>query len=779
VKLNQFKLVQKFFESFKNIDGSLHGSYHSYTGPSEFEELLAKHLRELFWERIQAQPAPARSLPISEAESAALWKGNPYRGLSAFTEDDAPIFFGRHGETYELVRGLVSPDKRFVGVIGPSGSGKSSLVAAGLLPRLKAGDVSHSEEWVTVRFSPAEISDDPFTALATRLAAIELHPGTRPRELADRLRADPAAIAVLSKDLLKDHPETAEILLFIDQFEELFTLVAEVHRKPFVALLDAANQADRVRIVLTMRSDFYDHCTYYESLVRMLRQGSFPLAAPGVGALSAMIESPAKVAGLTLEAGLAQCILDDTGTEPGALPLMEFTLERLYDARQETQLTLDAYQRIGGIEGAITNQVETVEAELREALDTQLDELLPELFQSLLVASPEGRPTRRRAPKVSYTGELKTIVEKLISKRLLNTYGEGGESTVAVANEKLFDVWPTLQQWVEANKDDLRVVRQAEIEAGEWERHDYEVKYLWHVDRHKHLAAILRRLTCIEIDPLVARFAMPQEELFARLFCSAVDHAERLDIGLYLAELGDFRPGVGVTPDGVPDIDWIDILGGRVTLKEVEESFEVEPFKIASYPVTNRQFRAFAEAQNGYRNVEWWSDIKRSYSPDTSEWNEGNHPRESVSWYEAVAFCRWLSQRLGYEVRLPKEWEWQQAATGGVFKNEYPWGPTWNPAYCNSDESGLKRTTAVGMYPNGASSQCVLDMAGNVSEWCLNKFNNPKANDAIRIDRSDDSRVIRGGSWRNAPGVLHSANRLNVGPDLPGHFTGFRLAQDI
>ncbi len=114
-----------------------------------------------------------------------------------------------------------------------------------------------------------------------------------------------------------------------------------------------------------------------------------------------------------------------------------------------------------------------------------------------------------------------------------------------------------------------------------------------------------------------------------------------------------------------------------------------------------------------------------------------------MSWYYAVAFCRWLSKRLGYEVRLPTEWEWQQGASGGDPANVYPWGKDWDSDRVNTKESGLKRTTAVGMYPHGASPIGAFDMSGNVWEWCLNKYNNPKQCELT----GTEWRVIRGNDW--------------------------------
>ena len=184
---------------------------------------------------------------------------------------------------------------------------------------------------------------------------------------------------------------------------------------------------------------------------------------------------------------------------------------------------------------------------------------------------------------------------------------------------------------------------------------------------------------------------------------------------------------------------------GEITLEEVKGTFRVDPFYIAKYPVTWIQYRSFLEAEDGYRKKGWWKGLaKREDQPGEQFRKLDNHPAENVSWYDAVAFCRWLTEKLGYEVRLPTEWEWQQAATGGDPANEYPWGPEWDSNKANTLESGLSRTTAVGMYPQGAIQPVrALDMSGNVREWCLNEYENPK-----RVEVSgEQSRAVRGGSW--------------------------------
>jgi formylglycine-generating enzyme required for sulfatase activity len=137
-----------------------------------------------------------------------------------------------------------------------------------------------------------------------------------------------------------------------------------------------------------------------------------------------------------------------------------------------------------------------------------------------------------------------------------------------------------------------------------------------------------------------------------------------------------------------------------------------------------------------------------------------------------MAFCRWLSDQRGFTIRLPTEWEWQQAATGGNPENGYPWGKNFESQRCNTFESGLGRTTAVGLYPQGISPVSALDMSGNVWEWCSNSYDKPDRIDAFT---HDDRRVVRGGSWNNSQGYARAAFRDHNSPDDRSSLLGFRV----
>jgi formylglycine-generating enzyme required for sulfatase activity len=225
----------------------------------------------------------------------------------------------------------------------------------------------------------------------------------------------------------------------------------------------------------------------------------------------------------------------------------------------------------------------------------------------------------------------------------------------------------------------------------------------------------------------------------------------------------------------------IDEIGSKPLEKGIEK-----PFRISIYHVTNIQYDAFLNTPDGYHNRDWWEQLGK-HDCSIPSWQSANHPRETVSWYEAVAFCHWLTYKHreakildeGRQIRLPTEWEWQLAATGGDQERKYPWGYDWNPACCNSNESRLNRTTAVGIYPAGATAQGVMDMAGNIWEWCLNKHNYSSDPYGINVDDSGVQRVMRGGAWFNFGESLCSTFRNQNAPSFRDNYVGFRVVQSV
>ncbi len=211
-------------------------------------------------------------------------------------------------------------------------------------------------------------------------------------------------------------------------------------------------------------------------------------------------------------------------------------------------------------------------------------------------------------------------------------------------------------------------------------------------------------------------------------------------------------------------------------LEGADREVEVEPFSIARYPVTWLQYRAFLDAEDGYDNGRWWrKDLEKAQEKTELLWNFDNYPAINVSWYDAVAFCRWLSHRRQAEFRLPKEWEWQWAAMAGKTEYVYPWGPEWRGSRANTVESNINRTIAVGLYPLGdavlGDHLRVADLSGNVWEWCLDEYDKLESTE---IHRGDSPRVVRGGSWGSSRDDARAAVRFGFVPAYCDD-QGFRL----
>lgn len=224
----------------------------------------------------------------------------------------------------------------------------------------------------------------------------------------------------------------------------------------------------------------------------------------------------------------------------------------------------------------------------------------------------------------------------------------------------------------------------------------------------------------------------------------------------------------------LPLLEWCDIPAGTVVIESLV--YWVKAFKISKYPVTYAQYEAFLGAIDGYFDPKWWGDLppdEFERGPVQQKWPLPDHPREHVSWYEAVAFCRWLAYRLDLPIRLPTEQQWQRAARGDDGR-AYPWGARFDDtSLANTKEKALQRTTPVTTHSKGVSPYGVWDMGGNVWEWCLNLYERPS-----RLDqRSGGTRVLRGGSWFSLHDVMHTTFRYFALPTARDFDVGFRLVQ--
>ncbi len=383
--------------------------------------------------------------PVSIPTKPPLWTGSPFPGLRRFNPEDEPIFCGRHRETHELIRKLADPRNRFIAVLGASGSGKSSLVAAGLIPQLQANAIAGSQDWPWLEFTPGGAEGDPYPILTARLEP--WLKGCRSSEIIKRLRAEQGyGLIELAEQILTGHPAQAGLLLFVDQFEELFTLTRDALRQPFVQLLTTTARSSRVRVVVAMRADFFHRCLDCPGLDRLL-SASYFLGPPGPGALYEMMTGPAARAGLEFEEGLVERILKDTGTGSGALALLAFALHELYESRTEDgRLTHSAYERFGGVQHAISQRAE----DTFQRLDGAAQADLAQVFRELVQVDERGVATRRRASlsTIAVSSAVHELIDRFVDARLLvREPGEDGRPVLEVAHEALFRTWPWGPEW--------------------------------------------------------------------------------------------------------------------------------------------------------------------------------------------------------------------------------------------------------------------------------------------------------------------------------------------
>ncbi len=468
-KLQQKKLVEHFIaEEFYDAEGGTNVSaFHTFDRPTTFAQRLRVHLQELL------DPIAGQSLaePIWDIAE----KGSPFQGLEAFDVSQAPVFFGREDEIVAIRHALREQARRgcaFMLVAGASGSGKSSLVRAGVLPAIATHEIdSEISGWRMAIFSPGDGSESPLANLARALAA----PSALPV-----LLQEPGGLEQLTTDLARD-PEMVcrrvllpaltgnsskdRLLVLVDQMEELFTdtRITEDHRAAFVSALEALARSGFAWVVATVRSDFYAHCQSLPGIVRLKEGGGqYDLLPPSADALNRLIRQPAALAGLSFEqrgdTSVADLILRDAVSHRELLPLVEYLLHRLTEERSpDGVLSFKSYEILGGVEGALASRADHVLAELNPPEQT-----LDFLLSSLVTLSGDEQESfvRRRVPRADLERDdaSRLLVETLVEERLLTSSASSeGSAVITVAHEALFRVWPPAVTWLSKNREFLRL----------------------------------------------------------------------------------------------------------------------------------------------------------------------------------------------------------------------------------------------------------------------------------------------------------------------------------
>jgi WD40 repeat protein len=407
----------------------------------------------------------------------------PYRGLEVFEEAHRRFFFGRESMTQHIIEGLV--DNRFLAILGASGSGKSSLMRAGVIPKLKSGGLLGSENWTYVTMTPGA---HPLEELALSLVAADPESDLleNATSLLTGLKSDEGTLHLFTRLAISKKPKNTHVFLFIDQFEEIMTLCRDdAEREQFLLNLRyvLTITGGRVVIVITMRADFMGRAATHRNLAEMLSGHQFVVSPMDDLELRQVIEEPAMLVGLEFEKGLVERILEDVGHEPGTLPLLEDALMQLCDkSRDENVATLRAYQELGGVHGALAKRAE----ETYGRFSPQQKEIARRVLLTLTQPGEGVEDSRRRAqlnelwPDSAQRESVITVVERLVESRLLTISANASDDqTVDVVHEALIRGWPRLRGWIDEERGALRIHHQMTETAREWRAQNREAGFLY------------------------------------------------------------------------------------------------------------------------------------------------------------------------------------------------------------------------------------------------------------------------------------------------------------
>jgi eukaryotic-like serine/threonine-protein kinase len=508
---SQWNHLKRFFEDwFQSSNGGFKAAFQTFSSTDDFESQAEVLLRK--WLEEKTLRGRAITWPTS-------LKGSPFRGLASFGTKHATVFFGRGRDVAKAVDRLKDGFDRgcpFLLVIGGSGAGKSSLVRAGLAPRLTAaGVVPAVDIWRIASMRPGDFSGDPLAALAHALF-------TGPTDLPDDEQGRPPALPELrtsdfnTQDALAallGHADDvalkpimgalaaieqtarategfgrevkAALLLIVDQLDELFDVqVTDEARTAFAKLLTLLVRSGRVWVVTTLRADLFDRFLSQPALKLLKDEGaSYDLAPPDAAELAEIVRGPASAADLVYETDLAtgerldERLLKDAG-RPDLLPLLQFALSELFEAREtvngEVRLTFAAYRKLGGLDGAIDKGAEAA----IEALGETEHAALPRLLRDLVMPAQDGLAGAGRSgydirsvpmAQLGYDAASSSLVRALVDARILLSSGMGGLATVHLAHTRVVDSWRRANNIVAQNADFYRIRGQVEEQRRRWE----------------------------------------------------------------------------------------------------------------------------------------------------------------------------------------------------------------------------------------------------------------------------------------------------------------------
>lgn len=406
------------------------------------------------------------------APSAPPAHKNPYKGLTPFRETDRAFFFGRGDVVKSLAEALTSA--AFMAIVGASGSGKSSVVMAGLLPALRDGAIPNSGAWRYI--DPFVPGTHPLENLTIALA--RYFPDKSMRAIREDLEdRSTRGLHTLARQL--GATGESRCVLYVDQFEELYTLTTDAaERQRFIDLITTAVSEPNpaVTVIISLRADFYDRPLNDQALGRLLQAHTHNMLPMTLADLYDVVQKPADLVGLTFDEGLVSELVFTVREEPGALPLLQFTLEQLYARRDGDRLTFAAYRALGGLRGALAQHAEQTYAALPDEAHQRLARAL--FLRLIEPGATEQATTRRRAalselslPDAQESARYRAAADAFIEARLLTADRIGGVDTLEVSHEAVIREWRRLGEWINTARADVLAQRAVTAAAAEWEQY--------------------------------------------------------------------------------------------------------------------------------------------------------------------------------------------------------------------------------------------------------------------------------------------------------------------
>jgi formylglycine-generating enzyme required for sulfatase activity len=762
----------------------------------------------------------------------------PYPGLAYFGPQDSRLFFGRDAAIARLEAAVTK--QALTALVGASGSGKSSVVLAGLAPRLAdlAPRLNVQRSWRFSHFRVGtEPNKNPFLALARAL--VPLLGEHSPTDAIEEVQKLAAKLETGTVDLLnvmgacRTSNPSKRILLIADQFEEMFTLVNdEVLRHRFIDVLLAGfserggSDPPAICVVLTLRADFYGMALRHRPLADALQGRVENLGPMTREELREAIVRPAGT--VTFENGLVDTLLDDVGSRPGSLPLLQFALREMWGRLDKRRMTCATYQAIGGVEGALAQRAQAIfESLTTDSKDAHAVMLFRRLFTRLVSLSEGAEDTRRIVGREELGQEEWALAQRLAGEgnRLIVTSAPApGHETAEVVHEALIRNWPTFIEWVDRDRTFQSWLRQLKSRVDEWRKHPEDDGTLlrggplraaeeWlqrrgeevsedernYIDRSLKHEALERE----QRDRLLRRTGKMQAIVGALIvvFILGLGYAG-WSTRAYLKLRGEMlvelvwrkvltpeeeralKPKQGFKECGsCPEMVFVpagEFLMGSPANEKEPDSDEVPQHKVTIA-------RAFAVSKYEVTFDEWDACVTLggcAFPPGDQGWGRGTRPVINVSWNDAQRYVAWLSKRTGKPYRLLSEAEWEYAARAGS-DQAYSWGDEIGEGKANCVGCGSRwdneQTAPVGSFMPNAFG--LYDMHGNVFEWvqdCYHENYNGAPNDGSAKTIGDCGyRVLRSGSFNDITGYLRSAYRFFTGFDSRSSLVGFRVAQTL